>query len=117
VQQRLRRAAMDAGVTLVAPETVHLAADTKLGRDVVIEPYVVFTLGDNAYPDGSDRDFALCFTPSWGDSTKRIMRNIRPSPGNHEHAIFGAAAYYEYFGKSAGSPRKVLAATRWASGM
>ena len=66
---------------------------------------VVFTLGDNAYPNGSDRDFALCFTPSWGDSAKRIMRNIRPTPGNHEHAIFGAAAYYEYFGKRAGSPR------------
>jgi bifunctional UDP-N-acetylglucosamine pyrophosphorylase/glucosamine-1-phosphate N-acetyltransferase len=41
-QQRLRAAAMEAGVTLVAPETVFLAADTKLGKDVVIEPYVVF---------------------------------------------------------------------------
>lgn len=67
---------------------------------------VVFTTGDNAYPDGSDRNFTLCFTPSWGDSAKRIMKHIRPSPGNHEHAIFGAAAYYEYFGDKAGSPRK-----------
>jgi bifunctional UDP-N-acetylglucosamine pyrophosphorylase / glucosamine-1-phosphate N-acetyltransferase len=41
-QARLRQAALDSGVTLVAPETVFLAADTKLGRDVVIEPYVVF---------------------------------------------------------------------------
>jgi len=41
-QQRLRQAALEAGVTLVAPETVHLCADTKFGRDVVIEPYVVF---------------------------------------------------------------------------
>jgi bifunctional UDP-N-acetylglucosamine pyrophosphorylase / glucosamine-1-phosphate N-acetyltransferase len=41
-QERLRRAALDAGVTLVAPETVYLCADTKFGRDVVIEPYVVF---------------------------------------------------------------------------
>jgi bifunctional UDP-N-acetylglucosamine pyrophosphorylase / glucosamine-1-phosphate N-acetyltransferase len=41
-QQRLRRSVMDAGVTLVAPETVHLSADTKFGRDVVVEPYVVF---------------------------------------------------------------------------
>ena len=41
-QQRLRRAALDAGVTLVAPETVFLSADTKFGRDVVVEPYVVF---------------------------------------------------------------------------
>jgi bifunctional UDP-N-acetylglucosamine pyrophosphorylase/glucosamine-1-phosphate N-acetyltransferase len=42
LQQRLRQAALDAGVTLVAPETVFLAADTKFGRDVVVEPYVVF---------------------------------------------------------------------------
>jgi bifunctional UDP-N-acetylglucosamine pyrophosphorylase/glucosamine-1-phosphate N-acetyltransferase len=41
-QQRLRQAALDAGVTLVAPETVFLSADTKFGKDVVVEPYVVF---------------------------------------------------------------------------
>jgi bifunctional UDP-N-acetylglucosamine pyrophosphorylase/glucosamine-1-phosphate N-acetyltransferase len=45
LQQRLRAAALDAGVSMVAPETVHLAADTKLARDVVIEPYVVFGPG------------------------------------------------------------------------
>jgi bifunctional UDP-N-acetylglucosamine pyrophosphorylase/glucosamine-1-phosphate N-acetyltransferase len=36
----------------VAPETVFLSADTKLGRDVVVEPFVVFgpgvTVEDNA---------------------------------------------------------------------
>jgi bifunctional UDP-N-acetylglucosamine pyrophosphorylase/glucosamine-1-phosphate N-acetyltransferase len=41
-QARLRKAALDAGVTLIAPETVFLSADTKFGRDVVVEPYVVF---------------------------------------------------------------------------
>ena len=41
-QQRLRKSALDAGVTLIAPETVFLCADTKFGRDVVVEPYVVF---------------------------------------------------------------------------
>jgi bifunctional UDP-N-acetylglucosamine pyrophosphorylase/glucosamine-1-phosphate N-acetyltransferase len=41
-QQRLRRAALDAGVTLVAPETIFLCADTKFGKDVTVEPYVVF---------------------------------------------------------------------------
>jgi bifunctional UDP-N-acetylglucosamine pyrophosphorylase/glucosamine-1-phosphate N-acetyltransferase len=45
LQQRLRAAAMEAGVTLVAPETVYLADDTKLGRDVTVEPYVVFGPG------------------------------------------------------------------------
>jgi bifunctional UDP-N-acetylglucosamine pyrophosphorylase/glucosamine-1-phosphate N-acetyltransferase len=52
LQQRLRKAAMEAGVTLVAPETVFLAADTSFGRDVVVEPFVVFgpgvTVEDNA---------------------------------------------------------------------
>jgi bifunctional UDP-N-acetylglucosamine pyrophosphorylase / glucosamine-1-phosphate N-acetyltransferase len=42
LQQRLRKAALEAGVTMVAPETVFLSADTTFGTDVVIEPYVVF---------------------------------------------------------------------------
>jgi bifunctional UDP-N-acetylglucosamine pyrophosphorylase / glucosamine-1-phosphate N-acetyltransferase len=52
MQRRLRREAMERGVTLVAPETVFLSADTRLGRDVVIEPNVTFgpgvTVGDRA---------------------------------------------------------------------
>jgi len=42
LQQRLRKAALEAGVTMVAPDTVFLSADTTFGKDVVIEPYVVF---------------------------------------------------------------------------
>ncbi|TMJ47531.1 MAG: bifunctional UDP-N-acetylglucosamine diphosphorylase/glucosamine-1-phosphate N-acetyltransferase GlmU [Alphaproteobacteria bacterium] len=45
MQSRLRRAAMDSGVTLVAPETVFFSADTRLGRDVVVEPNVIFGPG------------------------------------------------------------------------
>jgi bifunctional UDP-N-acetylglucosamine pyrophosphorylase/glucosamine-1-phosphate N-acetyltransferase len=45
MQDRLRRRAMAGGATLVAPETVFLCADTKLGRDVVVEPNVVFGPG------------------------------------------------------------------------
>ena len=45
MQWRLREAAMDAGVTMVAPETVYLSADTKFGHDVTIEPNVVFGPG------------------------------------------------------------------------
>jgi bifunctional UDP-N-acetylglucosamine pyrophosphorylase/glucosamine-1-phosphate N-acetyltransferase len=44
-QQRRRHAAMAGGATLVAPETVHFAHDTIVGRDVVIEPSVVFGPG------------------------------------------------------------------------
>jgi bifunctional UDP-N-acetylglucosamine pyrophosphorylase/glucosamine-1-phosphate N-acetyltransferase len=45
MQGRLRRAAMEAGVTLIAPETVYLAADTTFGKDVTIEPFVVIGPG------------------------------------------------------------------------
>ncbi|MGE0715298.1 MAG: bifunctional UDP-N-acetylglucosamine diphosphorylase/glucosamine-1-phosphate N-acetyltransferase GlmU [Alphaproteobacteria bacterium] len=45
MQRRLRAAAMAAGVTLVAPETVFLAADTRIGRDTVVHPNVVFGPG------------------------------------------------------------------------
>jgi bifunctional UDP-N-acetylglucosamine pyrophosphorylase/glucosamine-1-phosphate N-acetyltransferase len=52
MQWRLRDAAMEAGVTMVAPETVYLSADTQFGRDVTVEPNVVFgpgvTVDDNA---------------------------------------------------------------------
>jgi bifunctional UDP-N-acetylglucosamine pyrophosphorylase / glucosamine-1-phosphate N-acetyltransferase len=52
MQARLRKAALEAGVTLIAPDTVYLSADTTFGRDVVIEPFVVIgpgvSIGDGA---------------------------------------------------------------------
>jgi bifunctional UDP-N-acetylglucosamine pyrophosphorylase / glucosamine-1-phosphate N-acetyltransferase len=45
MQARLRKAALDAGVTMIAPETVYLAADTTFGTDVTIEPFVVIGPG------------------------------------------------------------------------
>src|ERR1700710_2741354 len=45
MQARLRKAALEAGVTLIAPDTGYLAADTTFGKDVVIEPFVVIGPG------------------------------------------------------------------------
>lgn len=45
LQERLRAAAMAAGVTMTDPTTVWLAADTKLAADVTIGPNVRFGLG------------------------------------------------------------------------
>src|SRR5260221_4691349 len=45
MQDRLRRAAMDGGATMIDPASVFLAADTKLGRDVTIGPGVRFGPG------------------------------------------------------------------------
>jgi bifunctional UDP-N-acetylglucosamine pyrophosphorylase/glucosamine-1-phosphate N-acetyltransferase len=45
LQARLRAAAFEAGVAMVAPETVFFAADTVLAADVIVGPYVVFGPG------------------------------------------------------------------------
>ncbi|MDI6653111.1 bifunctional UDP-N-acetylglucosamine diphosphorylase/glucosamine-1-phosphate N-acetyltransferase GlmU [Gluconobacter japonicus] len=45
LQARLRAAAMEAGVTLVSPETTFLSTDTILEADVVVEPNVFFGPG------------------------------------------------------------------------
>jgi bifunctional UDP-N-acetylglucosamine pyrophosphorylase/glucosamine-1-phosphate N-acetyltransferase len=58
MQRRLRRAAMDSGVTLVAPETVFLSADTQLGRDVVVEPNVTFGKGVRVGQEAWIRSFS-----------------------------------------------------------
>jgi hypothetical protein len=60
----------------------------------------VFTVGDNAYPAGSGKDFARCFEPTWG----RHRDRMRPSPGNHDYITKGAEGYFDYFGARAGPP-------------
>jgi len=61
----------------------------------------VFTLGDNAYESGTAKQFRDCYDPTWG----RHKARTRPSPGNHDYVTPGAAAYYDYFGESAGPDR------------
>lgn len=63
-------------------------------------PGTVFTAGDNAYPDGSPKDFRDCYAPGWG----RHRARTRPSPGNHDYHTAGAAGYFAYFGAAAGPP-------------
>jgi len=41
IQENLRNQAMTKGVTLKSPETVFLSKDTKFGKNIVINPYVV----------------------------------------------------------------------------
>ena len=41
IQERLRKKALKSGVDLIAPETIFLSKDTKFGKNVTINPYVV----------------------------------------------------------------------------
>jgi len=61
-------------------------------------PGTVFAVGDLAYPDGSDEQFAKCYGPTWG----RFKERTRPAPGNHEYRQGGASGYARYFGAPAG---------------
>jgi PKD repeat protein len=62
----------------------------------------VFTLGDNAYPEGTSRQYLECYAESWG----RHRSRTRPAPGNHEYNTRNAAGYFDYFGAAAGEPDK-----------
>jgi acid phosphatase type 7 len=59
---------------------------------------MVFTAGDNAYPNGAAAEFNTYYAPTWG----RHKARTRPSPGNHDYNSSGAGPYYSYFGANAG---------------
>ena len=41
-QTQLRNKFLKSGVKMLGPETIYFSRDTKIGKNVVIEPYVVF---------------------------------------------------------------------------
>ena len=63
---------------------------------------IVFTLGDNAYENGSPADFQDCYGPTWGRPS--IKSRTMPVVGNHEYQTRDAAGYFQYFGTAAGDP-------------
>ena len=63
---------------------------------------IVAPLGDNAYPDGTYREYRQCYHRTWG----RHLDRTRPAVGNHEYRTKDAAGYFRYFGARAGPPGK-----------
>ena len=57
-QTHARANAMNAGVTLIAPETVFFAHDTAIGRDALVEPNVVFGPGVTVETGATIRAFS-----------------------------------------------------------
>lgn len=60
----------------------------------------IAVMGDAAYGEGTEEQFAECYDPTWG----RHKDRTRPAPGNHEYRTEGAAGYFAYFGSAAGDP-------------
>jgi hypothetical protein len=85
---------------IAACETIAGAQATASLLDAI--PGTVFTLGDHAYPDGTARQFAECYDPTWG----RHRARTRPAVGNHDYHTPKAAPYFAYFDAAAGEPGK-----------
>jgi hypothetical protein len=60
-------------------------------------PAMVFLAGDNAYPNGSARDYRECYRPSWGQFLDRTV----PVPGDNDYHTRRAGGYLDYFGERA----------------
>ena len=63
-------------------------------------------MGDNAYPTGSARDFAICFTPSWGDSDQAHHEEHPAHAGQPRAPHRRGGSLLRIFRESAGSPTK-----------
>src|SRR5215211_7522384 len=106
-------ALLTAGPGVGKPQTVTLLgagdiagcdfkADRKTARLVGKIPGTVFTLGDNAYPEGTSAQFRNCYDPTWGKYNKRT----RPIVGDNDYKTSGAKPYFDYFGKRASKPTR-----------
>ena len=60
----------------------------------------IFTLGDNAFPDGSAEAYSNCYEPSWGRHKARTYAAL----GNHEYNLGNANPSFDYFGSRIGAP-------------
>lgn len=78
-QQRRRRQALDEGATLIDPESVWFSFDTALGRDVTVEPHVVFGPGVTVADRASIRAFSHIEGASIGaDAEVGPFARLRP---------------------------------------
>lgn len=57
-QNRMRDAAIADGVAMVAPDTVHFSHDTVIGRDAIVEQFVVFAPGVTVESGATIRSFS-----------------------------------------------------------
>lgn len=89
------------------PEVIMLAGDIsncKNNRDESTAKLMdgvegtVFTLGDNAYPNGRLEDYTKCYDPTWGRHRDRTFANL----GNHEYDTGNANGSFDYFASGAG---------------
>lgn len=95
----------------VAPRHSRAAATADLVERVLQRNprAAVLLLGDNVYDNGTAREYAECYHPTWG----RFRDRTWPTPGNHEYQTPGATGYFGYFGAAAGPGYYAFNLGRW----
>jgi hypothetical protein len=93
--QRVRRAPVVAAAGDICGSRTDCAPTAALLAR--IKPTRVLPLGDNAYPDGSESDYAAYYAPNWG----RFKAKTSPVPGNHDYDTQRGKGYFAYFGRRA----------------
>jgi acid phosphatase type 7 len=69
------------------------SGDELTSRLVESIPGTLITLGNNAYQNGTERDYEKCFNPSWG----QFLSRMKPAIGNLDYNTAGAEAFFDYF--------------------
>jgi bifunctional UDP-N-acetylglucosamine pyrophosphorylase/glucosamine-1-phosphate N-acetyltransferase len=89
-QRRRREQALEQGATLIDPESVWFAYDTKLGRDVTVEPHVVFGPGVEIADGATIRAFSHIEGAKIGArATIGPFARVRPGTRLAEHTKVG----------------------------
>jgi bifunctional UDP-N-acetylglucosamine pyrophosphorylase/glucosamine-1-phosphate N-acetyltransferase len=89
-QRRRREQALDEGATLIDPESVWFAYDTRLGRDVTVEPHVVFGPGVKVADGATIHAFSHIEGATIGAGAKiGPFARIRPGTILAEHTKVG----------------------------
>jgi bifunctional UDP-N-acetylglucosamine pyrophosphorylase/glucosamine-1-phosphate N-acetyltransferase len=90
MQKRLREKAMLNGATLLDPSSVTFSHDTKLGPDVVVEPYVVFGPGVSVAEGSTIRSFSHIEGANIGkNATIGPFARLRPGSELSENVHIG----------------------------
>jgi len=89
-QQKWRKAAMDAGVTMTDPSSVYFSADTEIAADVTIEPNVFFGAGVRVESGAVIKAFShIEGTHIRADATVGPFARLRPGADIGEGAKVG----------------------------
>ncbi len=99
-QHRLRTRWMQAGVTLLDPASIHLAADVRFGTDVVVEPHVFIGPGVVVEDEVRIRGFSHLTTDPPKDTAPLVIRKgavVGPFARLRSGADVGAGAHVGNF--------------------